>query len=395
MKKITTLFTILMISGLCFGQQLYFQHHPESAIVCENSNHEFYVLTDTAGFQGAPMTYSWYFNESGSWEEVATGEHYVVAETMLKVLSIPVDFDALQYRCVVRIGDDTFESNPAVMSVNTSPVIAFEQANHCFGDVTNFQNTTNESASFQSWHWDFGDDVCPDSSLLANASHYFCHPGDFTVKLTGVDPNGCSSTTSQTVEILALPKPWIEGPEIACSFQQNIKFFSSGTFVDYNWSLVGEDSPCAFSSGNAFEVLLDCDKTYTPKQFEVELSVTDENGCSGVERSEFLILTYQSPRDGKLIQKPDNSQMLVCLLENPENMDYKWAVTVKGHPEDTISKYSTDVNFLLLNNPVNTVEFEYGVKVINTGENNCSSSFYLNEDENNIDASKKDSHIVK
>jgi len=395
MKKITTLFIILMISGLSFGQQLYFQHHPESAIVCENSTHEFHVLTDTAGFQGAAMGYSWFFNETGTWVEVATGEHYVINGSVLKLLSIPLAFDAVQYRCVVSIGETTFESNPAILTVNPSPVLAFEHANHCFGDVTQFVNTTNENTLFQSWHWDFGDESCPDSSLLANSVHYFCNPGDYTVKLTGVDVNGCSSTATQAVEILDLPKPWIEGPEIACSFQQNIKFFSSGAFVDYNWALVGDDTPCTFSSGNTFEVLLDCDKTYSPEQFEVELTVTDDQGCSAVERSEFLILTYQSPQNGKLIQKPDNSQMLVCLLENPENMAYKWAVTVKGHPEDTITKYSTDVNFLLLTNPVNTVEFEYGVKVINTAENNCSSSFYLNEDKSNFDLIKKDTNIVK
>ncbi|MDD3010173.1 MAG: PKD domain-containing protein [Bacteroidales bacterium] len=386
MKKYIILLGIMMLIIGVEAQQLVFSVQPEPATVCENASHSFWVETDTTEFNQLPMSYLWFENSGSGWLQLTTGSQYLVNGNMLRIFSIPISYTGNQYRCEVHIGSHVFISQAALLEVNARRPVSFIYSGQCFGEATHFTNISENVDFFQSWHWSFGDASCPDSSVYENASHFFCAPGNYRVELSGVDENGCLASSHQQVEILNVPEPWIEGEEIACSFQRNVKFFSGGNYAAYEWSVAQpENALCAFASGNNYEVLFDCGQTFTPRQLDINLTVTDENGCSASTSRSFLVLTYKSPDKGSLIQKPNDSRMLVCLVGQSENMAYHWAVTVKNQPADTVWKASTTQNFILLDHPVNTELFEYGVEVINTAENNCSSLFYLQTDEKDSD----------
>jgi gliding motility-associated-like protein len=73
-------------------------------------------------------------------------------------------------------------------------------------------NFTNTSTLCPATTWDFGDPASPNNtSTLANPTHVFSGPGQYTITLTANGPANASSTTNQTINILGLTTSVVSG----------------------------------------------------------------------------------------------------------------------------------------------------------------------------------------
>ncbi len=384
MKKYTTLIFLVSLWLPGLTQDLAFLSQPQDGVTCMNSSHYFFVETDTAGFGGSEMVYLWFENFGAGWQQVISDANHYPEGAMLKLVNIPEGFQGNSYFCEVQIGEHSFTSETVILSVNVAPPVNFDAENFCFGDVTTFTNTTEESETFESWHWKFNDLTNPDSVLTSDAAHIFSAPGRYNVMLSGIDINGCYSNVSKEIKINRTPEPVISGPDIACSFQQNVKFNCNDDFAAYQWSVLGDEGYMTVVEESAVTsiVTIDCKQAFVPLQFDIALNVIDENSCQASVSKEFLMLKYKSPEKGDLIQKPNNSKMLVCLLEDSADKVFNWFIVEKG-TTNIVETFTTTDNFIVLDDAIDTATFEYGVEVIDPTENNCSSSFYLNDDNSN------------
>lgn len=382
MKRYITFFILLLLSVGIYAQDLSFLAQPADALVCENGNQLLSFETDTADYHGAEMIFHWFEYSEGQWNIVGNDAIHTVNSNQLMLAGVPESFDQNAYYCEISIADDTYISDTAVLTVQSIPNIDFliDETTTCFGDLTTFNNSSPDSARIVSWEWSFDDPSNASLSPSRDAVFIFGAPTRYNVELTGTDSNGCQGSVSKEVKIHEVPTPEILGADIACSYQQNVLFSTDPGYSGYSWELQGDTDYLDIDETtiNASAVILNCLQVETPRQYDLMLTVTDDNGCNGVAHHAFLLSTYQSPAQGQLIQKPENSKMLVCLVDDPGAKTYTWNITDRDSGE-LIDDWDTTDNFIILKEDVDTSRFDYSVEVKNTNENSCSSTFYLTD----------------
>lgn len=106
----------------------------------------------------------------------------------------------------------TVTSNYSCTASITKLVTINPQPNAEFGMTNNpsvaqepvyFSDFSTPTASITSWYWTFGDEGYSSSET---PTHSYASAGIFTITLTVFDSNGCSDTTSKTIEITLLPQ---------------------------------------------------------------------------------------------------------------------------------------------------------------------------------------------
>lgn len=144
-------------------------------------------------------------------------------------------------------------------------------------NLTFHDNSTLGDASITSWAWDFDDGSFPSSD--PTQVHSFVLQGNYSVKLVVEDANGCRDNITIEDLVKASNLPVINfsaNPAHACNPPLTAGFINNSTGVGaltYSWDFgdgSGETSALAAPS-----------HTYTQQgQYQVGLTVTDENGCS-------------------------------------------------------------------------------------------------------------------
>lgn len=362
------------------AQQLIFKTQPSDADACVSSSASFMVETDTLGFNNEIIIYEWQLKKEGeNWNTIQEG-----TDNTLIIEDLTAAFNNSMIKCKAKI--ETYEkvSDTALLSVFHNPEISFIYSDTCWGSITKFLNTSATIDNME-WQWDFSDGSL-DSSVFESPNHYYENPGLYNVTLIGTNNNGCSGMMSREINILSLPEPIIYGTDsVACSFQKNIKFYTQDTtFINYMWEINSEDDFCYFNNQQTEnpEIYIDCYSTEDPVQFNIKLEAEDQYGCVNHTQRAFLLMDYQSPNNAAVVQKPENSRMLICLIENPDNYKYKWFKTTGINYADTAVVSKSEKNFLLFEEQIDTVQYQYGVTITDTNQNYCFSSFYFNKKSN-------------
>ncbi len=84
-------------------------------------------------------------------------------------------------------------------NISAPPTAGFMAAGSCLGDSTIFTDKTKTNGSFiKTWLWDFGDNT---TSALQNPKHLYTNPGNYKVKLSVANVNGCGTDTTIMVYI--------------------------------------------------------------------------------------------------------------------------------------------------------------------------------------------------
>ena len=131
------------------------------------------------------------------------------------------------------------ESEAAIdtIFINPKPATEFSVQEHCFGEVTPFENL---SAGNSDYRWSFGDGF---SSASQSPVHDYGEPGTYLSSLTVTDENGCVDTVSQTLKIYDVPAPGFESPLICANDStlfQDISSVDNDDIVSWEWYLDGE-----------------------------------------------------------------------------------------------------------------------------------------------------------
>ncbi|MEO8148430.1 MAG: PKD domain-containing protein [Bacteroidia bacterium] len=133
---------------------------------------------------------------------------------------------------------------PPVPSISYSPILI------CKNSPVSFSTTSLGPI----WNWDFGD---AGSSPLQNPVHVYTTAGDFVVKLTVTNSNGCSDTAFTNVHVEDIPVlPVITGNASPCLNSFNTYSFSQPFFPggSYTWSLSGGGNIISGQGSNSINV---------------------------------------------------------------------------------------------------------------------------------------------
>ncbi|MBC7400437.1 MAG: PKD domain-containing protein [Mucilaginibacter sp.] len=245
-------------------------------------------------------------------------------------------------------------------------------ASNCLGDLTAFTDKTILASgnSVKTWLWDFGDNTTsPDQS----PPHKYAAAGNYTVRLTVTDYNGCVNVSSpKTVHITAKPTAGFNISTPDCPGQtisfNNTSTATEGVINNWTWDF-GDSTTMSFTNGSPVT------HTYTtPAIYAVKLTVTTDKGCiSDVFTKTFIV----NPLPVVDFVTPD-----VCLADGAAQ--FTDSSTIADHTEagftwlwDFGDAQSTPVNNKsTLKNPKHTYSAvgTYNAKLTVTSQNGCATT---------------------
>lgn len=158
------------------------------------------------------------------------------------------------------------------------------------------------------WHWDFGDGVIPMESCsgdgcdnIANPTHTYLEPGEYTVTLTASDQYGCSDTVTKKEFVVVVPACDIKAdfradPETGTA-PLTVRFTDLSTGYPTMWSWDFGDGPIpmeenASCSGDGCSNVANPIHTYLePGEYTVTLTASDQYGCSDtVTKQQYVVV---------------------------------------------------------------------------------------------------------
>lgn len=201
-------------------------------------------------------------------------------------------------------------ADPLKIHISKPPVASFNYSlPGCAGqDVTFTDNSTSAEGNIISWQWDFGDGTPVETLTSKNPfNHAYSSPGDYLVKLTVTNSNGCTS------KIIPLPVNVYPVPVVdfllpdACE-DDFAQFTDQSTIADateadftYEWN---------FGDPNATAGNLNISHEKNPRHhflagnYQVTLQVISKNGCSFTSASKLLTVNGSKPKAVVYVQNP-------------------------------------------------------------------------------------------
>ncbi len=109
----------------------------------------------------------------------------------------------------------------------TAPTGGFTLGVACYGEATQFTDTTREVLPdhINQWNWNFGDGST--NANLKNPQHAFPAPGDYAVTLVLYTDSGCTGVAMDTVSVFAKPVARYSYPGIICAGNSSQLFDNS------------------------------------------------------------------------------------------------------------------------------------------------------------------------
>lgn len=134
------------------------------------------------------------------------------------------------------------------------PVSSFTNSDSCFGAAMKFTNTSMvSSGSIASTNWTFGDG---NTSTSTNPSNSYSTNGTYTLTISSTSNNGCSDTTSRTVNVLTDINPGSIGSNQTICYGFAPATFTSGSGASgsagnylYQWQMSSDNTNWSDISG--------------------------------------------------------------------------------------------------------------------------------------------------
>ena len=213
-------------------------------------------------------------------------------------------------------------------------------------------NFTDRSTGAISWSWDFGDGSPP--STLQNPSHTYASVGNYTVKLTATNRNGCQNTRSKTNFIKIAPPTilFLNLPDSGCApltIQPIALVNAPDGVASYFWNFGDGVTDSRANPTHVYN---------TPGSFTISLAVITNGGC---------LTTFSIPQGIKVgtsaVADFDASPLNVCGGEvvNFRNLStgtitgYRWNFGDSGSStlKDPTYKYADTGRFTVTLNAYN------------------------------------------
>jgi len=166
------------------------------------------------------------------------------------------------------------------VTINVPPALDFTYSAVCFDTPIQFTVDTafTDIASITDWMWDFGDN---NTSTEQDPDHTYAVSGTYTVSLTVLDVNSCSTTVSYTIDVLDLPVANFHFDNPTC--EDNMVQFTDYSYTPETTTI--EEWMWIFGDGDTTIIT----PTDTPNVqhlydtsgvFTVNLLITNSNGCT-------------------------------------------------------------------------------------------------------------------
>ncbi|HYG16350.1 MAG TPA: PKD domain-containing protein [Bacteroidia bacterium] len=256
------------------------------------------------------LGFVWYFGDGDSASQRNVEHTY----------SIPGQY---KVKLVARNGFGCVDSFTKSITIKVGPVADFKPDRQCAGEPVELKNLSSAPAGdTASFAWEINDGTTYTTSFV---SHVFKGVGRYTVKLTVVLNNGCSSAVTKTVPISERPLAGIISPGTACVgdsviFKNNTVLSNLGTAV-YIWN---------YQSG--ISTAFDLERVYTvPGTYNVKLTVQSGQGCEDTASSSVTVKDLPSSEFSvQSSQTGDGSMIFIPDVPNGKG-DYYWSYGDGGH----------------------------------------------------------------
>lgn len=220
-------------------------------------------------------------------------------------------------------------SDPIKVHISRPPVASFSYSTPgCAGEEVTFtDNSTSAEGNILSWQWDFGDGTPVETLTSKNPfNHKYNTPGDYWVKLTVTNSNGCISNVAP-LPVNVYPVPVVDFllPD-ACE-DDFAQFTDQSTIADateadftYEWN---------FGDANATAGNPDISHDKNPKHkflagnYQVTLKVASKYGCSFTSASKSLTINGSKPKAAVFVQNPaDLCSAQEVFFENQSSVNF-------------------------------------------------------------------------
>ncbi len=163
-----------------------------------------------------------------------------------------------------------------------APIPGFYTQEQCFGDLTQFTDTSQGQggATIVSWDWGFGD---LSNSNLQNPMHTYADTGTYQVTLHLMTNDGCENTLLKDVRIYSNPKAQFYTNQLCQNYLVNFVNTSTSAMsaIDYNrWDFGNNDTTNEVSTQHVFS---------SEGNANVQLKVRTIDGCEDVLDTTVLI----------------------------------------------------------------------------------------------------------
>ena len=200
---------------------------------------------------------------------------------------LPADLGS-NFKVRVNSSDDAIigTANVNNITITEIPSVDFNATTACEGVATNFTDITTGGGTITDWSWDFGNG---NTSTNQNPSETYASSGVFNVELTVIDANGCTNTEINTVEVLELPTAQFSATEVcfgnSTSFTDESNAATSSSITNWDWD---------FDNGTSSTDQNPSINYASPGNYNVDLTVTDANGCADQVTNQVTVLTLPS-----------------------------------------------------------------------------------------------------
>ncbi len=273
--------------------------------ICTNSEVTF--NNTSAISDGAPVTYSWDFNNDGVEDSNLENPSYTFTEAESQTVKLTV---SLAQGCV-----STAQKS---FTVDEGAMVNFSWTNNCFGKGP--VSFINEAATGPeiSYQWNFGDGST--KSTLTAPSHTYTLEGEYIITLT-VDNGICESSLSKTITIGTNQSDFsIDGDlveNVPIDFNGSDITPTDDNIVSWEWDFGDGSSGTGENISHSFE---------STGNYTIELTTTSGQGCENITSESITIIEAQNATP--IFELPKNEfcqqEQVVISNQSANAVEYIW-----------------------------------------------------------------------
>ncbi|KAB1065515.1 DUF2341 domain-containing protein [Salibacter halophilus] len=249
------------------------------------------------------MTYEWFFDD-GDTAQAKSPEHVYPTSGFYDAKLLATS----NFGCV--------DSAIQQVQILSRPESNFNVPEICYGDTSEFENTTTISNGFiVSYNWNFGD-ATNTNSIVESPVYLFLNAGRYPVTLQTESNEGCISVYTDTAVVLEKPVADYEFEDVCLGESMpftNNSFFSSG-IPFYDWQ---------FDDGGTSAQREPKYRYSEPGEYDVLLTVTSPDQCFDTMKQ--TVEVYDLPQPRVEAQETTVSKGFSTQLAATGGVSYLWS----------------------------------------------------------------------
>jgi gliding motility-associated-like protein len=234
--------------------------------VCYGNSIQFTSNTNVSG--GSIVMYQWNFGNGQTSNQIHPTYTYPMAGNYTVSLTVSSN-------------NNCINTYSLPITVYPLPQVNFSASNVCYGTAVTFNNQSSiATGSIVNYLWSFGNGQ---TSTLVNPQCAYTSPGVYTVHLTAISDNNCSSTISHTVEVYPLPQVLFTAQNNCANASivfNNQSTVPNGQIIQYQWNLSNGFSSTLAQPQFSFS---------TPGIYTATLTVISNHNCIAASTNTFEV----------------------------------------------------------------------------------------------------------